>query len=535
MRYRACLSVAGALAGCLALLPGAARAQSVVVSWIQLGPGSSAAALAAGLYGDQPASLTPTILARSIVSDGICPKPRLEDGTWVPMRLRFSASSLGDLPGEADSPGYFVAPGQTATTNFANGAAKATVRWAECEAVVPAGHARASIAGTTLKLPVAAPRRFLVLGDTGCRNVVKSGDGSSKGQDCNDPNRFPAARLAATEAAFAPDMTVHVGDYLYRRKPLQGSDEPWGDDFDGWNADLFTPMKALLQAAPIIFTRGNHESCGRAARGWYALLDPFPYDVKKVVCAATGAPVVGSLAAYTADFEPTYVVKAGSINLLVHDSSFPNDSKLDVALAQNYDRDLTHLLHALGPHSMNVFVTHRPSFAMAIEKGDPPGTVHNWGNATEQAVFSGGTSLASAFVHGVPASVGLFLSGHVHQAQYVDLQDREMYAPQLVIGMSGTLLDLDVVTAHQPPGNVDIPGFSENASPYRVVHFDGSTSEAIAKSAATHDEFGFALLRATGRADQPITGFTADIHKFGTDKVGTCTIVLAPRSLACAF
>ena len=535
MRDRACCYLTGALAGFLALPLGAARAQSVVVSWIQLGPGSSAAALKADSYGDQPASLTPTILARSIVSDGVCPKAGLDDGTAVAMRLRFSAATLGSLTEGPDAPGYFVSPTQTEAANFADGTAKATVHWAECEAVVPAGHTRISIGGAALKLPVAAPMTFLVLGDTGCRNVVKSGAGMKKAQDCNDATLFPTAYLSTYEAGFSPDLTVHVGDYLYRRKPAQATGEPWGDDFDGWNADLFYPMKTLLQAAPIILTRGNHESCGRGARGWYALLDPHPYDAKKVACSSTGAPVLGSGPNYTADFEPTYVVKAGTINFLVHDSSFADDTALNAGLAQNYDRDLTQLLNSLGPHSMNIFVTHRPSFGLSIEKGELPGTVHNWGNSTEQAVFSGGTSAASAFTHGVPASIGLFLSGHVHQAQYIDLLDSATYAPQLVVGMSGTMLDLDVVTGHKPPGDVDIPSFSETAASFKMVHFDGSSSVAVAKSAGTHDEFGFAVLHAATGADQQINGFLTDVYKFRTTKAGTCQIVLAPRSLTCDF
>ena len=526
MRDRACLGLAAAFAGCLALQAGVARAQSVVVSWIQLGPGSSAAALAAGSYGDQPASLAPTILARSIVSDGVCPKVTLEGGQAVTMRLRFSAAGLGNLPGGADQPRFFVDPARTEEANFADGTAKATVHWAECEAVVPAGHATAAIGGKLLKLPVSQPRTFLVLGDTGCRNLRQS---------CNDPMAFPSAYLSTYEAGFAPDLIVHVGDYLYRVKPGHVSDEPWGDDFDGWNADLFTPMKTLLQSAPIILTRGNHESCGRGARGWYALLDPHPFDSTKVACTATGAPAVGDTAHYTADFESTYVVKAGGINFLVHDSSFPKDSVMDPGIAKNYDRDLTTLLNTLGPHGTDIFVTHRPSFGLSAARDKAPGTVYNGGSMTEQAVFSGGTSPTSAFAHGVPAAIGLFLSGHVHQAQYVDLQDRRLYAPQLIVGMSGTLLDPDVDTGRVPVGNLDIPAFTEQAASFRLGHFDGTTSEVVAKSAGTHDEFGFALLHATTNGTNEITGFLADIYKLGTTKAGTCKIVLSPRSLTCDF
>jgi hypothetical protein len=528
MHGRTRLGLMAAAAGFMAAGGGAARAQSVVVSWIQLGPGSSAAALAAGHYGDEPASATPTILARSIVSDGQCPKLTLDSGQALQMAMRFSAGALGALPAGSDQPGFFVDPGQGEAAHFAEGTAKATLQWAECEAVVPAGHVSAAIAGTHLKLPAVAPRTFLVLGDTGCRNLRQS---------CTDPMAFPGAYLSSYEAGFSPDLTVHVGDYLYRVKPGHDSAEPWGDDFDGWNADVFYPMKTLLQAAPVIFTRGNHESCGRGARGWYALLDPHPFDRKMVACVAMGAPLAasGDRAQYTADFEPSYAVKAGSLNFLVHDSSFPKDSAVDPAVAQNYDRDLTHLLGALDPHTMSIFVTHRPSFGLVSGGAKAPGTVHNWGNMTEQAVFSGGTSAASAFVHGVPPSIGLFLSGHVHQAQFIDLQDNAYYAPQLVVGMSGTLLDPDVDTGKVPPGNVDLPSFTEKAASFSIGHFDGTKGAAVARSAGTHDEFGFAVLHADTGADGRIIGFKADIYKLGTTKAGTCVIALVPRGLNCDF
>jgi hypothetical protein len=525
MRNRARLGLAAFFAGVLGARPCAA--QSVVVSWIQLGPGSSAAALAAGRYGDQPANAVPTVLARSIVSDGVCPTMSLEGGKVLRVALRFSAGALGALPGGADEPGYFVDPAQTEETRFPDGTAKATTHWAECEAVVPPGATSLTVGGQRLKLPVAEPKTFLVVGDTGCRNLRQS---------CTDPMAFPSAYLSSAEAGFAPDLIVHVGDWLYRQKPGHVSAEPWGDDFDGWNADVFYPMKTLLQSAPIIMTRGNHESCGRAARGWYALLDPHPFDAAKMACAAGPLPVAsGDVATYTADFEPTYVVKAGSINFIVHDSSLAKDSKVEAGVAQNYDRDLTSLLNTLDPHSMNIFVTHRPSFGLAAGGEKAPGTAHNWGNLNMRAVISGGTSAASAFAHGVPQRIGLFLSGHVHQAQFIDLQDSAYYAPQLIVGMSGTLLDPDVATGRVPPGNVDIPGFSEHAAPFPVDHFDGTAGEAIAASAGTHDEFGFALLHAQTSDIGQITGFSADIYKLGTTKAGTCKIVLKPRSLTCDF
>jgi hypothetical protein len=574
---------------------GQAHAQNVVAAWIQLGPGSSAAALANGSYGDQPLSLTPTILARAVVSNGVCPALTVDSGTTIPMNLRFSASALTSVPGgpsgatnaKTGYPQYFVSPTATAPANFANGTAMATTAWGECEAVIPAGHKTAMVGTTKLKLPVAQPHKIILLADTGCRlNGALSAAGSNQ-QNCSSPTAFPTAFLASYEATFKPDLIVHIGDWFYRDTSCTGTDtggtetfpgcntitspnyEPWGDIFDSWNADVFYPMKDLLQAAPIIMTRGNHESCGRGARGWYALLDAYPYNYSSVSCQktvnASGAAfyptTTGTQPIYNGDFEPSYVVNVGgSLNFIVHDSSYSNDSEVDPGMAQSYDRDLTNVLASLGSGSMNIFTTHKPTFGLSYPSGagagKHPAGANNTGDWTEQSVFAGGTYGASAFALGVPANIGLFISGHIHQAQWVNLADNAHYAPQLIVGMGGSLLDADMNTGFVPVGNTEIPAYTEPTAPSPAPTFDNfdqigvkdtvnlyngptpaastPTVTAIAARESSHDEFGFAVLTPV-YVNGKITGFGAAIYKTGTSKAGDCKIVLSPRSLTCNF
>jgi hypothetical protein len=560
MRDRQVTSRATLAATMLALSCAAARAQTVVASWIEMGPGSSQTALSKGSYGDQPTSLTPTILARAVVSDGVCPSISLDGGAPATMSLRFSASTLTNVPGTPGAtndktgyPQFFVSPTATTPGNFPNGTAMATTAWGECESVVPAGHVSATIGTTKLKLPVANPKRFLLLADTGCRlNGALASNGSNQ-QNCSSPTAFPLAYLASYEATFRPDLIVHVGDWFYRdtncltngvetfpgcNTPTSPNYEPWGDIFDSWNADVFYPMKPLLEAAPFIMVRGNHESCGRGARGWYALLDPRPYSFSNVACAKTAvypAPT-NNTPIYNGDFEPTYVVPANNINFLVHDSSYANDSAVDTGMAQNYDLDLTNLLASLGSGSMNIFTTHKPSFGL-VYGSDGSGTrpVDNSGDFTEQSVFGGGTYANSAFVFGVPPSVGLFLSGHIHQAQFVDFKDYTQYAPQLIVGVGGSLLDPDMNTGLVPGGNTDVPNFDQRPAKFVVNTFSGANVTALAAKTASHDEFGFAVLEAITDSNGRITGFNADIYKSGLTKAGFCKIDLSPRKLNCNF
>lgn len=48
----------------------------------------------------------------------------------------------------------------------------------------------------------------------------------------------------------------------------------WGDNWWGWYADFFYPAMELLQTAPFIPTRGNHEKCGRGGYGYFLFLSP---------------------------------------------------------------------------------------------------------------------------------------------------------------------------------------------------------------------------------------------------------------------
>ncbi len=538
----------------------AAFAQNVVASWIQLAPGSSAAALASGSYGDVPSSLTPTILARAVVSDGTCPSIALDGGSAVTMNQRFSAASLTNVPGtpgatntKSGYPQYFVSPSATTPASFPNGTAMATTSWAECESVVPAGHVTAQIGSTTLKLPVAHPKKILLLADTGCRvNGALASNGANQ-QNCSSPTAFPLAYLARLEATYAPDLIVHVGDYFYRdtncltsgaetfpgcNTPTSINYETWGDTFDSWNADVFFPMQPLLAAAPWVMVRGNHESCGRGARGWYALLDAHPYNASNVACAktATYPALSGSTPVYNGDFEQSYVAPIGDVNLIVHDSSFANDTAVDVNMAQNYDADLSGLLAKLGSGSMNIFTTHKPTFGLVygtVTNSNPP--TDNGGDFTEQSMFAGGTFGGSAFAHGVPDSIGLFLSGHIHQFQIVNLKAGTHMPPQLIVGMGGSLLDPDMNTGLVPAGNSDVPVFAQKPTDDLVNKFNGKTQLDQGLRALSHDEFGFAVLHVEEDANGNTTGYVADVYETSSSSPGRCVIRLKPRALNCNF
>jgi hypothetical protein len=555
------LASAAMLAGGLATLPFAARADNVVARWIQLGPGSSATALANGQYGDQPLSHTPTILARAIISGDACPALTVDGSLSITMTTRVVGTQLTSTPGTTSPSGatnnpanvggtypqYFVNPAAVSPANFPDGTAMTTTSWGECEAVVPAGHSTATIGSVSLKLPVANPQRILVIGDTGCRMATTAQ------QNCHSPSGFPFAALASYEALFNPDLIIHVGDYFYRdtncvptttaaatngggaitagvpfvpgcNVPTNAAYEPWGDTFDSWNADLFYPAQTLLAAAPWVMTRGNHESCGRGARGWFALVDPRPFNMAQVRCAFdAGLTAVTTGAVYTGDFTPGYVVPAGLVNLVVHDSSFANDSAVDANMAKNYDYDVTGVLNTLPTNSLNFFVTHKPVFGLAS------GAPTNSGDFTEQYAYTGAPSgVSSAFTGGIPAKVAMLLSGHIHQFEYVNFNDYTHYAPQLIVGVGGSNIDPTTnPNGFTPPSGGLTYAYQSQAFTVHDTATTGTTTSTVVHAAYSQAEFGFAVLDATS------TGYIANVYNINSTKAGRCTITLSPRNIAC--
>ena len=528
-----------AIALCSIATPFAAHADNVIARWIQVGPGSSSAALAARSYGDQPLSTTPTVLARAIVSDAACPSLVVDGTLSLTMTTRFTGAQLTATPGTtgytnantAGYPQYFVSPAATAPGTFPDGTAKATTAWGECEAVLPPGHTTATVGGVNLKLPVANPQRILVIADTGCR-MAKANQ-----QNCHDPAGFPFAALANYEAQFKPDLIIHVGDYFYRdtncvvpaagsvaahdfvagcSDPTNANFETFGDTFDSWNADVFYPGATLLAAAPWVMARGNHESCGRGARGWYAMLDPAPFNTSLVNCAGgAGSAPVKNAAVYSGDFEPTYYVPMGQVGLLVHDSSYANDSTVDTNMAANYDYDLTNALNTISGAPYLFDVTHKPPFGLVS------GATNGSGDVTEQVTFSGGATPNSAFSGGVPAKLAMFLSGHIHQFEYVNFDDYVRYAPQMIVGVGGDKLD--------PTANPDTtkPTYGYQNQGFAVRNSATTSTNAQVNHTYAQAEFGFAVLQATS------TGYLASVYNIGASRAGRCTITLAPRNIAC--
>ncbi|HKA29157.1 MAG TPA: metallophosphoesterase, partial [Candidatus Binatia bacterium] len=373
-----------------------------------------------------------------------------------------------------------------------------------CRKRLPRGVVRASVGGN--RLPVfrpGTPKRIAVFGDTGCRIEEREAtpdptEPTEEVQDCNSPTAWPLEMVAGEIAAAKPQLVIDTGDYFYREAacPTSGPQAPLcagspppnppgspnEDTWAGWAADWFRPARALFRAAPLVLSRGNHESCARAGTGYFFLLEPgvSPPDTCQRADAATGDPAnpPPSVA------QPPWVARFGAIDLVVYDSSNANDTT--VKNAEMFEALGRRAVSLLRPRSFaRWLLTHRPVYGWGRFAG--PDRPPIWTNVTLEAALDG---LIGPF--------DAVLSGHVHLFQTVELPDRPA---QLILGDGGTLLD-----------SPDIDG----ALPTFGPTIDGMTLAAPTRGVMTVS-FGWMLFRPTpepgvfsGVRSQPGVGPQAD-------------------------
>jgi hypothetical protein len=315
-----------------------------------------------------------------------------------------------------------------------------------CQVLIPEGTRSAKIGDHALPVhKLGRAMKVAILGDTGCRRKV-----GSPVQDCDDPKAWPFATVAASIAAWDPDVVLHVGDYYYREANCKGTNcTPATYDWPRWRADFFHPGEPLLDNAPWIVVRGNHEECSRAAEGWVRFLDPRNYVWENTKTCNSNL-----------QFTPPYRVSVGDLNVAVMDSSAAKQSsKPQTAI---FAAQLG-LLHNAKPNTW--VMLHHPIWA------------DDEGDAVTETLWNAWQQAGSA-----TAAVSLLLTGHVHLLEAISFTDNGV--PIVVAGNGGTDRD--------PPPAGSVPG--------------KNIGGRIVKNFTFYDHFGF--ITATPNA----TGWTFDIR-----------------------
>ncbi len=417
-------------------------------------------------------------VARAITSQANCPAIEI-DGATRSMMVRMPSQTVPLRPTRSD-PAMSKPSAFPVTT---------------CEAQIPAGARSAAIGGRALPLPNAKPQRIAVIGDTGCR--IKVSDNVF--QNCDDPAQWPFERIAEAVAALAPDLVVHVGDYHYRENACPAMHpgcfgSPWGYGWDAWQADFFYPARRLLEVAPWIVVRGNHESCNRAGQGWWRFLDPRPPSPGQD-CNTAEHDGVG-------DFSEPYAVPLGEnadAQFVVFDSSRVGITALtpDLAMYKTYRAQFERAFALAAAKPQSHLVLHHPVLGFAANPNQPAAPYP--GNRGLQSVLE---SLQPTTLF--PPGVQALFSGHNHVFQAVTFATGQ--PPQFVSGNGGDTLD--------PPFPVPFPAGVEPAPGAVMTDFLGA------------DRFGFMIMeRAEG-------GWRLDAIDVDGKLLTTC--VLRQRVARCA-
>ena len=412
-------------------------------------------------------------IARVVTEVKDCPA-LFVDGHVVEMTVR-SAAGTAPLRPTASKPEFTKPSAFPATT---------------CEATIAPDAKQVSVHGWLLPLPPKTIRRIVVIGDTGCR--IKAADNAV--QSCDDPKAYPFAAIAASAAAWKPDLVVHVGDYLYRENPCPNGNPvcagtAWGYGLDAWRADFFDPAAVLLKAAPWVMVRGNHESCNRAGQGWRRFFDTYPLTPARTCDDPANDNKEG-------DFTAPFAVPLGDGAQIVDwdtgaagYTAFSSDDPHTAAYAANIQAIAA--LTRNVPHT--ILTNHHPVLGVAAGMGKD-GVVHVGPNNLSLREI-----LAKADPKLYPAGVDLLLSGHVHV--WEQLSFGGAYPSQIVAGFSGTQEDI-----------VPLPEkFPANSDPVEGAAPDMFSSWV--------DGFGFMTMERTGPAS-----WRAQIRDRTGKIVDRCTI-----------
>lgn len=365
-----------------------------------------------------------------------------------------------------------------------------------CEAIIPFEE-EFKISDSNIKILAAkkSPSNILVYGDTGCNEG-----------DCNDTAE-PFGTLSDIGASLdtPADLILHMGDYNYRGNGGQielenqkfwpydagdgvpndstcelnspyfsqnASDSPKRDTWNNWWLDFFKPANKLLQKAPWVFARGNHELCSRSGPGWFYFLDAGS-NLDGAALAQQSCPSQGSLLNPDSDvishlkFVQPYAINLSNLQLMVTDTSNACDYHAPNATTILYSEQFEESFKTISNETSTWLITHRPIWGVTQYNG-----VDYIMNKTLQSSIRQTTNSV------LPNSIDLVLSGHMHKFQALAFSDGNSTS-QIIIGNSGVKLENSLPTGDITPFYIEtreLFGIGKNEFGFMNIHYDSNGS-----------------------------------------------------------
>ena len=355
--------------------------------------------------------------ARAVVPNGVaCPKVKK---TYTDGRTSTQAMTMR-VPGATTGPAF------------------TSLR--ACQANLPSGLKSASVGAIYVPARlITHTNKIAAFGDVGCRVTTKLV------QNCASPADWPMAKIASRIAAEKPDVIFFTGDFLYREAncpaadiakcggspgpafvPEAGKFPPFTDTDYSWAADALIPMAPAFAAAPILATRGNHESCFRGGNGWMLF---FETQLKPDACAPDVAGPDGKTPKTIA---PSYAIDlpitdSRKLRVVMVDSNEGSNTKVNSwTPTQRTAYEAADKLAAPKSGREAWLITHRPMFGVDAKTSFDPGEL-NWTSITQTAA-----------AQGLTGNYNLMLASHIHTAQVGQIPGQPA---QLVLGNGGSVPD----------------------------------------------------------------------------------------------
>lgn len=348
------------------------------------------------------------------------------------------------------------------------------------------------------------PKSIVVLGDTGCRLAYHVDQG------CHSDATWPFGMIADSAANKAPDLILHLGDYYYRETPCKATSvdcqlSPFGDREESWRIDFFTPVGRLLNKAPWVFVRGNHEDCNRGGYGWFYYLG----DGDASACKQA---------------HKTAYVKMDGLTFLNIDTAHAGDEHAPTdppnEWAQVTAKKLTDKLAADGP----VFLlTHKPLYAVCDKfKNAGKPTSFACGRPTDGLDHVRGIyETLQGIAAGRPTVV---LGGDIHAFQLFDFASGgdpsrpKLAATQVILGNGGAKLD-----NYSTMGGFGPFDYQE----FRLQPDDPAKNTlAFVGTARVSSEFGFGVVEVSRGSTPSIKLIVHDVN--GAAQF-TCSLSAGPK------
>lgn len=294
---------------------------------------------------------------------------------------------------------------------------KITSAGVETVSIKPSSSAWPTVAGvsTTPFATDSKNLRIAVIGDTGCR--LKESKYGNAYQDCSSTKEWPFSDVVKSLGNENYNFAIHTGDYHYREQctdpklcPTYG--KYFGYIWGAWWDDFYGPAQPVFKKSPWIFVRGNHENCDRAYLGWAAISAQTKQFTEPCVAV-----------------EPYQWIEMDDIVFINFDNASMEDRKEfsaeEATMWKEKFSEVKNRIKNLKTKKEIWLLSHKPMFGFVPDEKD----------AEPKSIGQFMAPLVKE--SGLYDQVDVFLSGHIHTQQVVQL-DKKI---QLIAAQGGTTLD----------------------------------------------------------------------------------------------